>query len=603
MIYLAQYEVNNSTISTLLSWVKNGEVAIPEIQRPFVWNSTKVRDLVDSIYAGFPIGYIIVWKNPDIKLKDGTISNGKKILIDGQQRITALRAAILGLPVIKSDYGEKKIKIAFNPITEKFEVANSAIEKNWQWIQDISVLFPLNFDSLTFVMDYSEKNNLDNKQRSEVNKIINKLRGMPNNNVGIIELDSQLDIEQVTEIFIRINSKGVVLSQADFAMSKIASDSLFDGNTIRKIIDYFCHLQKKPEDKNKIEENDPAFAASDEYTKIRWIAKEKEDIYVPDYTDVLRVAFAFKFLRGRLSDLVSLLSGRDFTTREYKEEIAEQAFNKLKESVLAFVNESNFKRYIMIVESTGIKEASMIRSQNVLNFGYALYLLLRSKHVEDAIIGKVVRRWLVLSILTGRYSGSAESMFDYDIKRFDSNDVLGVLEHIEAGELSDAFWNNIILTKLETSVASSPMFNVFLMAQVKMGDKGFLSDHIEVESLIKEHGDIHHIFPKKYLQKNGVNLPSRYNQIANYVYTQTEINIKIKDDAPNVYMQKVKDACQAGSSGISGLDSMEELRENIAANCIPEAIFNMDCNEYDDFLAARRKLMAEKIRKYYEGLK
>lgn len=600
---MAQYQVNNSTIDNLLGWIKSGDIAIPEIQRPFVWSSTKVRDLIDSIYAGFPIGYIIVWKNPDIRLKDGTVSNGKKILIDGQQRITALRAAILGMPVINSDYGEKKIRIAFNPMIEKFEVSNPAIQKNIEWIPDISALYESSFDTYGFVNNYKKNNQLDDKKTSEINDIIIKIRNMPKNNVGIIELDSQLDIEQVTEIFIRINSKGVVLSQADFAMSKIASDSMFDGNTIRKTIDYFCHLQKKAEDKSKIEENDAAFVNSEAYGKIKWIANEKEDIYVPDYTDVLRVAFTFKFLRGRLSDLVSLLSGRDFTTREYKEEIAEKAFKELKESVLAFVNETNFKRYIMIVESTGIKEASMIRSQNVLNFGYALYLLLRSKHIEDAIIGKIVRRWIVLSILTGRYSGSAESMFDYDIKRFDSNDVLGVLEHIEAGELSDAFWNNILLTKLETSVASSPMFNVFLMAQVKMGDKGFLSDHIEVESLINEHGDIHHIFPKKYLQKNGINLPSRYNQIANYVYTQTEINIKIKDDAPNVYMQKVKDACQAGSSGISGLDSMEELRENIAANCIPEAIFNMNFNEYDDFLAARRQLMAEKIRKYYEGLK
>ena len=158
----------------------------------------------------------------------------------------------------------------------------------------------------------------------------------------------------------------------------------------------------------------------------------------------------------------------------------------------------------MIVKSTGIVSPAMIRSQNVLNFGYALYLLLRSKGEDAAVIEKVVRRWMVLAILTGRYSGSPESTFDYDIKRFQANNPMEFLEHTEAGELSDAFWNNILVTKLNTSVASSPMFHVFLMAQVKMGDCGFLSEQIDVKSLIEQRGDIHHIFPKKYLQKCGI---------------------------------------------------------------------------------------------------
>ena len=101
---MSQYQVNNTSIQDLLSWIRCGEVAIPEIQRPFVWDATKVRDLIDSLYAGFPVGYIIIWKNPDIKLKDGSISLGKKILIDGQQRITALQAAIVGSPVVTSNY-------------------------------------------------------------------------------------------------------------------------------------------------------------------------------------------------------------------------------------------------------------------------------------------------------------------------------------------------------------------------------------------------------------------------------------------------------------------------------------------------------------------
>ena len=453
---MAQYEVNNSSIQTLLSWIRSGEIAIPEIQRPFVWDSTKVRDLIDSLYAGFPVGYIIVWKNPDVRLKDGTISSGKKILIDGQQRITALQAAIVGEPVIGSNYRKKRIKIAFHPLEQRFESGQPCYRKKMgPGFLTLHRFYQPGFDSFNFVIDYCIKNQLDNSKRSAVNDVLTKLQQIQNNSIGVIELSHQLDIAQVTEIFIRINSKGVVLSQADFAMSKISSDDRYGGNQIRKTMDYFCHLMQKPEDFEAIRQNDTEFAASEDFSKIKWIINEHEDIYVPDYTDVLRVAFTFKFLRGRIADLVSLLSGRDFDSRDYQESIAEDSFAKLKEGVLEFVGKTNFQRYLMIVKSTGIISPAMIRSQNVLNFGYALYLLLRSKGEDAAVIEKVVRRWIVLAILTGRYSGSPESTFDYDIKRFQANNPMEFLEHTEAGELSDAFWNNILVTKLNTSVPAA----------------------------------------------------------------------------------------------------------------------------------------------------
>jgi uncharacterized protein with ParB-like and HNH nuclease domain len=108
---MSKYTVNNSSIETILGWINGGEIAIPEIQRPFVWDSSKVRDLMDSLYQGYPVGYIITWRNPDTNLKDGTKSLGKKILIDGQQRVTALTAALLGQEVVGADYKKKRIRI------------------------------------------------------------------------------------------------------------------------------------------------------------------------------------------------------------------------------------------------------------------------------------------------------------------------------------------------------------------------------------------------------------------------------------------------------------------------------------------------------------
>lgn len=596
---MAQYSVNNYSVDNIISWINSGEIAIPEMQRPFVWDSTKVRDLIDSLYKGYPIGYIIIWKNPDVKLKDGTLSIGKKIVIDGQQRITALTAAITGREVINQEYKKIPIKISFNPIEEVFEVYNPAIGKNSKMIDDIAPIFKPGFDSFTFSIDYAEKNNV---KAADVNRTITKLQDFKNNNIGIIELDASLDIETVTDIFIRINSKGTVLSQADFAMSKISSNERYGGDIIRKTIDYFCHLLKRPMDIEMIKENDKDFSNLDEFNKLKWIYTSNEEIYTPLYTDVLRVAFTSQFLRGRLAELVSLLSGRNFENRGFEDSIAEEAYGKLKNGVLEVINKTNFERFIMIIKSTGIIDKSLIRSDNALNFAYALYIILRRKKYHPDYIETVVRKWLVLSLLTGRYSGSPESMFDYDIKRFDRLEPMEYLKSVEIGELSDAYWEHILPARLNTSVASSPFFKIFLMSQVKEGNKGFLSKHITVQALIEDRGDIHHLFPKKYLQKNGLNIRGEYNQIANYVYTQSEINIKIRDAAPNEYMQDVLEQIDNNKANIGGIVTMEDLKETFKENCILNEFINFTIDNYKDFLQKRRILMSQKIKEYYFNL-
>lgn len=598
---MARYNVNNYTVETLLSDIKCGSIAIPEMQRPFVWDSSKVRDLVDSLYKGFPVGYIIVWQNPDVKLKDGTTSSGKKVLIDGQQRITAMAAAIVGQEVLDEHYKWRRIAIAFNPLEGKFEVANNAILKSSKWIPDIAEVLQPAFDTFSFVVEYCQKNGISN-QKSQINNIINRLRAIQNNSLGVITLDSTLDIDSVTEIFIRINSKGVVLSQADFAMSKISSNEAYGGNITRKTIDYFCHLMESPEDLKDIKNNDTSFAALTEFDAIKWAASKSNPIYKTSYTDILRVAFTYKFKRGRLADLVSLLSGRDFETREFRIEIEEDSFRQLHEAVLQAVNQTNYERYLMIVRSAGIVRKSLIRSQNVFNFGYALYLALKERKIDSNTIEQIVRRWLVLSILTGRYSASPESSFDYDIKRFFAyDDPVEYLKITEAGELSDAFWDVNLVQKLNTSVASSPYFNVFLAAQVKSHDRGFLSAQVDVESMLENRGDIHHLFPKNYLMGNGIP-QSQYNQIANYVFIQQEINIKIRDAAPCVYMRTVFDQCQSKEPVYGGIIDKNALYKNLRDNCVPDGFEMMDVSHYNHFLESRRVLMARKIKEYYFAL-
>lgn len=594
---MQKYAVNQQLIETLLAWVRSGEIAIPEIQRPFVWDSSKVRDLMDSLYQGYPIGYVIAWRNPNVRLKDGSLSEGKKILIDGQQRVTALTAAILGQYVVNKTYERVKIKIAFHPIDERFEVQNPAILKDKTWLPDISQA--INGDLFEIADQYFELNpDVDKKQ---IRNAFSNLMNIPKKQIGIIELAADLDIETVTEIFIRINSKGVVLSQADFAMSKIASNTEYNGNELRKAIDYFCHLAIAPEFYKHIVDNDKEFAKTEFFKRMQWLKTENDDLYDPDYNDLIRVAFTTQFNRGRLSDLVSLLSGRNFETRTYEDSIAEASFATLKTGVNNFINETNFKRFLMIIKSAGFISPKLIRSQNAINFAYIVYLKLKELGVNSVVVESYVRRWLVYSILTGRYSGSPESVFDFDIKQISQKPFDEYLKEKEEGELSEAFWNASLPQSLDTAVASSPYFHVFLASQVKANDRGFLSKDVLVSDLISLRGDIHHLFPKDYLKKNGLDR-SKYNQIANYAYMQSEINIKVGNKPPKDYFEIVKSQMIDNNQQVSGLATEQQLLDNFKMNCVPTEIQQMSIDDYNDFLTLRRKLMATKIKDYYHSL-
>ena len=590
-----KYSVNQPLIETLISWVKSGEIAIPEIQRPFVWGSTKVRDLMDSLYQGYPIGYIIAWRNPNIKLKDGSLSEGKKILIDGQQRVTALTAAIIGQQVVNKDYKRIRIQIAFNPLEERFETLTPAIAKDKKWIDDISNVF--NGNLFDIVGSYLEKN--PDADRLKIQTVFQDLINIPKKQIGLIELSGDLDIEKVTEIFIRINSKGVELSQADFVMSKIAANENYGGNLLRKAIDYFSHLSVAPEFFTHIEENDKVFSKTEYFQKISWLKNENSDLYTPTYKDVLRVAFTFKFNRGKLSDLVSLLSGRNFETREYEEEIAKQSYDTLIIGVKDFINETNFKRFIMIIMSAGFVDNRLIRSVNAVNFAYILYLKLKEQDYNSALIEKYVKKWFILTLLTGRYSGSPESRFDFDIKNISQKDFGEYLKEIEDAQLSDAFWNAELIQRLNTSSSTSPVFNVFLASQCYFNDKGFLSKDITVKNLIEQRGDVHHIFPRDLLKKKGMTR-GQYNQIANYVYTQSEINIKIGNKPIEQYLKEAKEQCNGGDLKYGGITDFELMKENLKQNAVPISIFEMTMEDYREFLIERRKLMADKMRQYYE---
>lgn len=594
-----RYSVTPHPIETLLTWVKSGEIAIPEIQRPFVWDATKVRNLLDSLYQGYPVGYLIAWRNPSVRLKDGSTSSGKRILIDGQQRVTALMAALLGREVLTKDYETVRIRIAFHPVEEKFEVSNPAIQKDGAWIPDLADVFSPEASLTKLTRDYVARN--PEVDQDAVSIVLERVRKIINNHVGFIELAEDLDIETVTEIFIRVNSAGASLSQADFAMSKIAANDTYGGNTLRKAIDYFCHLAVAPEFLPRIEKGDKAFAASEFFQKMRWLKDVNDDLYDPSYTDMLRVAFTSEFRRGKLQDLVALLSGRNFETKQYEEAVAEDAFAKLKTGVLNFINKTHFDRLTMILRSAGFITSKLIRSQNAINFAYILYLRGRAEGMPAADIERLVRRWYVMSLLRGRYSGSPETTFDFDIRQIETQGLAKYTDAVIDAELPESFWTTLLPQEMDTSSGSSPYFLVYQAAQAKLGDLGFLSRDITVRDLLLNRSDVHHVYPRNHLKSQGMTR-GRYNQIANFVLAQSEINIGIGDRAPEVYFTEIAGQCNGGPKKHGGITDLDELRANLAMSCLPESLLNGEAPDYDEFLDTRRKLMAQKIKTYFEGL-
>ena len=606
MIDKEKYSAQTQQLKTIISHIISGEIAIPEIQRPFVWKSSQVRDLIDSLYRGYPAGYLIISQNPNMRLKDGTLSEGKKIMIDGQQRVTAIMTAVTGKKILDKDFREKRIIISFNPLAaeeeeeEIFKVQDSAVRKDSRWIADIADVFNSKFKLWSYMKEYEARNPDVNTDKAA--KSIERLQDICNRQLGVIILEKDLTIDEVTEIFVRINSKGAELNQADFVMSKIAANTTYNGNMLRKAIDYFSHLAIDPKWYNEMVK-DKEFMESEFSSKLDWLKNDQRDIFDPKYDDILRIAFMHRFHRAKMKDLVSLLGGRNFETREYEEVIAEESFSKLTEGVKTFMNKYTFNEFISAIELAGFNQRRLNKSQMTLDFAYTLSLMLRDdEKTPKEKIKFYVAKWYVLSTLTGRYTGSPETAMEADIRRIREKGFAEVLAETEAAELSETFWETGLVQKLETSAITSPYLNVFLAAQICKSDCALFTNYYKIGELIKMQGEVHHIFPKQYLASHGITDKSKYNQIANYTYLDSQVNKAISNSAPCEYFSKAIEAAKQDRAEYGNISDIDELLYNMAQNCIPQNITEMDYNRYDEFLFVRRKQMAQKIRDYYYSL-
>lgn len=583
------YHVDNVTIEEILGWIKQGKIGLPEMQRPFVWSTAKVRDLIDSLYNGYPIGYIVTWQNPAVGLKNDSSSNNKEIIIDGQQRLTALKAALSGEKVVSQQYITKRIKISFKPSTGEFNTLNSAIEKDPLWINDISDIFKSDFNSYSYVTDNAKKLGM---APEDLGATLQKLLAIRQSEIGDIKLGYNLSIGAVTDIFNRINSKGVSLSSADLAMSRLSADTVHGGNNLRKQIEYFVQLLNDPNLLENIVKFDSDFANTKEFGQIKWIASEVNPIYKPRYADILHLILATSFKRGKLSDMVSLISGRDFEARNYSEEGMKANYEKMQAGATLVFNKSNFQRYLMILRDMGMRNSGKLGlvGHGVFNFGYILFLYLhRITNLSQEKIASYLKRWIIMSALTGRYSGSSETITESDLKMIsrDANPI-NVLDDILDREMNDSFWNGTLPNMLRVQSTQASSWRIFQMSQIYGKDTAWLAKDTSTETVMLEEGNIHHIFPQAYLRKNGFS-KGDINQIANYVWVTQPKNLEVSDKAPKDYL-----------SDENIIEFMSET--NNRENAIPEEIVDYDFHNYSDFLNQRRHLMAKKMREFYENM-
>ena len=594
------YTVTNIKVGNLLSDAQVGNIAIPEIQRPFVWKRTKVRDLIDSLYKNYPVGYIITWKSPDVKIKDGQTSNGRMILIDGQQRITALSTALNRVEIVNDSYQKERIVISFNPLTQEFKVKDRGTERGKEWITDIADAMDA---GRRFINTYLDLNGIeDDNEADKISDRIERLKQIKNADIGNITLDANLPIDIVTEIFIRINDAGVKLSQADFTMSKIAIYEAETGDEygmyLRKYIDYFCELASSPENIERIEKNDHSFVKSKFWEKIKWISKDDNDIYVPSYNDILRVVSLIEFNRGKLGDLVSLLSGRDFEARDYKKEIEKESFEKLESGINKYIKKINFEHFVQdVLWNLGFNDSGLSVSKNAINYAYAMYLRNKELGVPDAKLKSLIRRLLVITLLTGRHSGSFESQWTADFQKMITDESLEeFVQILERQNLTEVFWNDTLPSRFDNTNTNSTYWILYTVAQKYLGNQSFLTSTLVRDMKTAQ---VHHIYPKAYLRKNGYTNKNIYNKLANYVYLHDQVNNKISDYAPVDYMSQVK--LFNGAYG-NEIKTNEELIQNLKDNAIPELVMEGTYNNYLKFLLERSLQMALKIRAYYEKI-
>lgn len=574
-------------LSGLLHYIEIGDIALPDIQRPFVWSNAKVRDLFDSMYRGFPVGYFLFWENVTggeskqigVGSKQHTIA--RLLIVDGQQRLTSLFAVFRGRKVLDDDYQDRQIEVAFRPRDGKFEVADAAIRRDPEWIANISDLWSSRSSSRkmvnSFIGKLAEKSPLNPDDEELIAHNLDRLFDLQKYPFTALEIAASVDEEQVADIFVRINSEGVRLNQADFILTLMSV--FWDAG--RMALETFCRYSRQAPS--------PGAAASPFNHFIQ-----------PDPDQLLRVAVAFGFQRGRLKSVYQVLRGKDMDTGEFSPERRDQQFATLRAAQEEVLDLKHWHQFLSCLIGAGFRSGEMISSQNALLYAYAFYLVGRKRFgLPEHQLQRLIGRWFFAASLTGRYTSSPETIMDGDLNRLkevkDASGFVAVLEGIMANGLTNDFWTVTLPANLDSSSARNPELFAYTAAQNRLGAPVLFS-HKKVSDLVdpairarKKSLERHHLFPRAWLESEGVEDLKQINQVANYALLEWPDNIDISDTPPSEYVPPIQRRFSA-----------EEWNRMHELHALPENWHQMT---YQGFLIERRKLMAAIIRQGFESLK
>jgi len=572
----------NYQLNTLIQNIDMGVIGLPDIQRPFKWPDTKVRDLFDSMYRGYPVGFLVFWANgnQDNVRVIGTDEKQKSpslLIVDGQQRLTSLFAVIKGHEIVRENFIKDKIVISFNPLTETFIVPDAATKKSSEYIQNITEIWDPKTNIFTlansFISEFQKKQPLSVEQITIIQNSLSQLKNLESYPFSALELAPSINEEAAADIFVKINSQGQVLNTADFILT-LMSVYWDEG---RDNLENFSRESKIP---------------TNQVSPFNYIIQ-------PDPDQLLRCSVGYGFRRARLQNVYNILRGKNLETEEFSEELRDQQFEKLKSSQGLALDITTWHEFLKSLNMAGFLRGDIISSDNAVLFAYIFFLI--GKHdynLEFPELKKLIAKWFFFTSITGRYTGSPETVMEGDLTKLRTittkEDFVKTLENIIESVITPDFWGTTVPNNLATSSPRSPELFAYYASLVVLGAKGLFS-RSEVRDLIqaglksnKSPLEKHHLFPRAYLEKIGILSQTERNQISNYALVEWSDNIEISDDPPTSYVPRYKSRFNE-----------QEISTMYYWHALPENWENM---EYQEFLSKRRLLIPQVIKEAFEKL-
>jgi hypothetical protein len=578
------YRDTGYSLIHLIEDIKHGNIALPDIQRPFVWSSAKARDLFDSMYRGYPIGTLMFWETgADVGTRQvGGGENdkvAKLLIVDGQQRLTALFAVLTGNPVLTKTFEDKRIRIAFRPTDETFEVTDAAIEKDPEFIADITVLWANGYKSTVrdFMTRLGENRNgaLDHEAQDFLEERIDRVRDLRDFRFQVIELNANANEEQVAEIFVRINSEGVKLNQADFILTLMS----VHWEKGRKQLETFCRDAVDP----KVTGPSP-----------------RNPFIDPSPDQLLRAGVGLAFRRGRLQHVYNILRGKDLETGDVSAERRSLQFDELRRAQDEVTDLTNWFEFLKCVNQAGFRSRRMVTSENALIYTYILWLIgKRDFGLDIKKLRGVIGRWFFMAHTTGRYTSSPESQIEADLGRvsaLEPNDGEAFcvdLDRIVRSNFTGDYWDISLPNRLDTSSARSPVLYAY-WAALNLLDAELLFSKLRIRELLDPNVtaprsiERHHLFPKAYLAAQDIRSTRQVNAIANMAFLDWPENVTIGANNPLQYWPAMT----------VGIDS-EHLKRQAYWHALPVGWEQL---EYSTFLERRRELIAKVVRDGFNRL-